>query len=208
MEASMSDLTVPASFFYYQNNKASLDILYYQTTPPHSFSLEQVIEFHKAKASLTACKYEYYEFMTRFYQQVWGQALIKFENILTPLKVKDELLNTYPGIASIDKVWEEGDIHWLYRTPYGDRLWLSCWTDNSCLLSINCAATSKGTTDWQLGQELCKKLDAAHWNQSIEEGGNIFLLDNDGLSFTEENPDVDVASLTEIATNALADMLK
>ena len=205
----MSDLTVPPSFFYYLNNKASLDILDDQTTPPHSFSLEQVIEFNKAKASLTACKYENYEFMTRFYQQVWGQALKKFENVLTPLKVKDELLNIdHPDAASIDQVWENGHFYWYYRTPCGDILALACWLDNSFFLSIYCCASSKGkTNDWQLSHEVCKKLDAAHWNQS-DEDGNIFLLENDGLSFTEENPGVDVTSLTEIATNALADILK
>ena len=197
-------VTVPKSFLDYLDKRPSLDILDKQEIPPLSFDLDNVIKFNKAKASLEACKYEFYDFMIKFYQQVWGQALNN--KSLKPLKLAERCESTAKDhFCSIANVWEDRAMFWVYSMPRGNfLLWLQCELDDkSRLLSLYCAACDKDTRNWKLGgKNLRKKLDAS-WKESEE--GDIYLLEKNSLPFGKK---VDVTSLTMIATKALKDILK
>jgi len=205
-------LTIPKSLFYYldNDNQNSLNILNEQETPPPSFSLEEVIDFYKAKASLEACKYEFYDFMTKFYQATWGQALKESEGIIKPSRYQ---YHTKSGLSpSIITVWEGFGFAWPYRIPQNrNNLYLGvCIYEGLTLLGIYCFASVPGNTpaeDYQLNQTKCENLDD-HWELGPKNDPYFYLNENFCFTLSKEKPKVSVdAKFVGIAIKALKAML-
>jgi len=187
---SEMQFSAPSSLFYYYDNQKALDVLDGQKNPPLTFTMEKVISFYKAKANLEVCKYEFYDFMCKFYKAVWGTACEKLTGI-EPLPFRDV------KESSIEDVWGNDEIYWVYK--YGNyRLWLGCQVVDVYKLSIY-YSVDDGSDNWTVAQSL--KLNSI-W-EIEDEGMNIRIKDIKTLRFSKEVPVVKLKNLSIIATESL-----
>lgn len=199
-----SYITVPASYFYYLENQNALDILDDQSTPPPCFSMDEVIKFCQAKASLAVCKYEYYVLMTDFFKMTWGKALEQMDSI-KPLKYS-ALKELPPPLASVDTLWLKGCFFWEYKISQRHTLWLGCAHGaHSTRFRLICAV-ERDAENWEDNKEL--RLDSKHWKQKLDEDGNHPLLETSELVLIEGQTTANVSLLRTIATLALKDILE
>ncbi len=181
----MSIVNFPASYEYYLENASSLDILNDQEAPPPNFTMEQTVNFFKAKGMLEVCKAELYTFLTDTYAKTWGVALEPYAETLKPFSVKDfdKLgVETLLEEHSVENCWDDVAIRWYYKHS-SFRILCGVWVEET---SLNFFASVHDGSEWSCGQ----LQGVEGWVDSDDKDDIAYMLLTDSLPLNQGQIDL------------------